>query len=158
MTSPIYCVRHKNSSTKLRCGKCEDPICHICIARSPVGVRCIECAPKKSLPTFDVPLSVLIRAMVVGLIISALLGGIIVFFVPFINNFIYMGIIIAVGYVVSEMISIVVNRKRGRRLKLVTTGSILITWSIVSVFSVVPLSLFGILATAVAIYIAVSRF
>ena len=158
MTSPIYCVRHKNSSTKLRCGKCEDPICHICIARSPVGVRCIECAPKKSLPTFDVPLSVLIRAMVVGLVIGVLSGGIIVFFVPFINNFIYMGIIIAVGYVVSEMISIVVNRKRGRRLKLVTTGSILITWSIVSVFSVVPLSLFGILATAVAIYIAVSRF
>ena len=158
MTSSIYCVRHKNSSTKLRCGKCEDPICHICIARSPVGVRCIECAPKKSLPTFDVPLSVLIRAMVVGLIIGALSGGIIVFFVPYINNFIYMGIIVAVGYVVSEMISIVVNRKRGRKLKLVTTGSILITWSIVSMFSVVPLSLFGINATAVAIYIAVSRF
>lgn len=158
MTSSIYCVRHKNSSTKLRCGKCEDPICHICIARSPVGVRCIECAPKKSLPTFDVPLSVLIRAMVVGLIIGALSGGIIVFFVPYINNFIYMGIIVAVGYVVSEMISIVVNRKRGRKLKLVTTGSILITWSIVSMFSVVPLSLFGIIATAVAIYIAVSRF
>ncbi len=158
MTSPIYCVRHKNSSTKLRCGKCEDPICHICIARSPVGVRCIECAPKKSLPTFDVPLPVLIRAMVVGLIIGALSGGVIVFFVPYINNFIYMGIIVAVGYVVSEMISIVVNRKRGRRLKLVTTGSILITWAIVSMFSVVPLSLFGIIATAVAIYIAVSRF
>ena len=69
-----------------------------------------------------------------------------------------MGIIVAVGYVVSEMISIVVNRKRGRRLKLVTTGSILITWAIVSMFSVVPLSLFGIIATAVAIYIAVSRF
>lgn len=158
MTSPIYCVRHKNSSTKLRCGKCEDPICHICIAPSPVGVRCIECAPKKSLPTFDVPLPVLIRAMVVGLIIGALSGGVIVFFVPYINNFIYMGIIVAVGYVVSEMISIVVNRKRGRRLKLVTTGSILITWAIVSMFSVVPLSLFGIIATAVAIYIAVSRF
>ena len=158
MTSSIYCVRHKNSSTKLRCGKCEDPICHICIARSPVGVRCIECAPKKSLPTFDVPLSVLIRAMVVGLIIGALSGGVIVFLVPYINNFIYMGIIVAVGYVVSEMISIVVNRKRGRRLKLVTTGSILITWAIVSMFSVVPLSLFGINATAVAIYIAVSRF
>ena len=93
MTSSIYCVRHKNSSTKLRCGKCEDPICHICIARSPVGVRCIECAPKKSLPTFDVPLPVLIRAMVVGLIIGALSGGIIVFFVPYINNFIYMGLI-----------------------------------------------------------------
>ena len=158
MASPTYCVRHKNSNTKLKCGKCENPICHICVVHSPVGIRCIECAPTKSLPTFDVPLSFLIRAMVVGSVIGILSGGIIVFLIPLINNLIYMGIIVAVGYVVSEMISIVVNRKRGRKLKLVTTASILITWIIVSMFSVVPLSLFGILATAVAIYIAASRF
>ena len=158
MAPPMHCVRHTGTNTKLKCGKCENPICQDCVVHAPVGIRCTECAPTKMLPTFDVPVSFLIRAMVVGLVIGILSGGIIVFFIPLINNLIYMGVIVAVGYIVSEMISIVTNRKRGRRLKLVTVASILITWSIVSMFSMVPLSLFGILATAVAIYIAVSRF
>jgi hypothetical protein len=39
-----YCARHKKEVTRVRCGRCEIPICPRCTVYGPAGVRCRECA------------------------------------------------------------------------------------------------------------------
>ena len=40
----FYCSRHKKEITRLRCGRCETPICTRCAVHGPAGVRCRDCA------------------------------------------------------------------------------------------------------------------
>ena len=37
------CARHSNTQTRLRCGRCEKPICPKCTNMGPVGARCRDC-------------------------------------------------------------------------------------------------------------------
>jgi len=39
-----YCARPKKEITRVRCGRCEAPICTRCAVHGPAGVRCRECA------------------------------------------------------------------------------------------------------------------
>jgi hypothetical protein len=40
----IYCARHPQVETMLRCGRCDTPICPRCMVHSGVGIRCPDCA------------------------------------------------------------------------------------------------------------------
>ena len=42
--APMYCAKHPNEQTYLRCAKCGKPICARCRVSTPVGFRCFECA------------------------------------------------------------------------------------------------------------------
>ena len=39
-----YCARHKKEATRVRCGRCETPVCTRCAVHGPAGVRCRDCA------------------------------------------------------------------------------------------------------------------
>ena len=39
-----YCERHKKEITRVRCGRCEIPICTRCAVYGPAGVRCRNCS------------------------------------------------------------------------------------------------------------------
>src|SRR5215472_4877017 len=39
-----YCARHNKEITRVRCGRCETPICTRCAVHGPAGVRCRACA------------------------------------------------------------------------------------------------------------------
>lgn len=43
----FYCARHPKAVTRLRCGRCEAPICTKCTVFSPAGTRCRACARNK---------------------------------------------------------------------------------------------------------------
>jgi ribosomal protein S27AE len=43
----VACHRHKRELTRLRCGRCERPICHKCVVLGPAGPRCKDCARLK---------------------------------------------------------------------------------------------------------------
>jgi hypothetical protein len=43
----FYCGKHKNAVTRLRCGRCETPICPKCTVFTPGGTRCRDCARNK---------------------------------------------------------------------------------------------------------------
>ncbi len=43
----FYCARHKKAVTRLRCGRCEKPICPRCTVLGPAGARCRDCARNK---------------------------------------------------------------------------------------------------------------
>ena len=42
-----YCTKHTKIVTRLRCGRCEAPICPKCTVYTPAGTRCRACAKNK---------------------------------------------------------------------------------------------------------------
>jgi len=40
---PLYCYRHPDRETWVRCGRCDQPICSKCSMQGPVGLRCKVC-------------------------------------------------------------------------------------------------------------------
>ena len=42
-----YCTRHTKAVTRLRCGRCEAPICPKCTVYTPAGTRCRACSKNK---------------------------------------------------------------------------------------------------------------
>ena len=164
MSETTYCATHRDTETNLACGRCEEPVCPRCMVHGPVGVRCQSCAQIRRPPTFDVTGLYLARAIGAGLTI-AIVGGLIFSFLrlalgwgPFIDWIAIFGM----GYVIGEGISAAVNRKRGRSLKFVAAGSVLVASSIISIVGLASFSIFGflpgLLALAGAFYVAVNRF
>jgi hypothetical protein len=43
----FYCAKHVKAVTRLRCGRCEMPICPKCTVPTPAGMRCRACAKNK---------------------------------------------------------------------------------------------------------------
>ena len=46
------CLRHPDTPSNLRCGRCGDLICPQCMVQSPVGARCPDCANIGRAPIF----------------------------------------------------------------------------------------------------------
>ena len=157
MSQSTYCSRHPNTETNLRCGKCEVPLCPQCMVHTPVGVRCQECARVRRLPTFEVTTPFLARAIGAGIGLG-IVGGVAVRVFSLLHIFPLLNAIaiVAVGYLVGAGISAAVNHKRGRSLKLVAAGSMLVAYFVI--FGGAGLSLFGLLAAAAGIYVAVNHF
>jgi len=40
---PLFCYRHPDRETWVRCGRCDQPICTGCAMQGPVGMRCKTC-------------------------------------------------------------------------------------------------------------------
>ena len=115
----IFCARHPQVETYLRCGRCETPICPRCLVQTPVGARCRDCANVTRLPTFDVTPVFFARgfagAMVAGVVVGAVWGGLkgplgFSFFFAILLGF-------AAGWALSEAVSLATNRKRGLGLQ-----------------------------------------
>ncbi|MBV9864106.1 MAG: hypothetical protein JO316_02030 [Abitibacteriaceae bacterium] len=49
-----WCARHKKVKTRLRCGRCERPICVKCTVMGPTGARCPECASNRTSHIYQV--------------------------------------------------------------------------------------------------------
>jgi hypothetical protein len=45
---PMFCYRHPDRETVLRCGRCDQPICTKCSVMGPVGARCRVCGLRKN--------------------------------------------------------------------------------------------------------------
>jgi len=157
----MKCAEHPEIDTDLCCGKCERPVCPKCMVRTPVGIRCRECANLKRLPTYDVAASRYIIALIVGLGIAVAAGflwALIVKASPFMLFTLLISA--AIGYAIGEAISRVTNRKRGIGLQLI--GCLCVAVCFIVFYLVVQylfLSLFSLymlagLAIAIAVVIA----
>lgn len=66
----VRCSYHPNDMTGLRCNRCGKPICPKCAVRTPVGLRCPDCAGVRGLPTYRTPADSLVKAIGVGLAVA----------------------------------------------------------------------------------------
>lgn len=150
----MYCARHPKVETHLRCGKCEKPICPKCTIQTPVGARCPDCAKLTRLPTFQVSIFDHLKLAGVGFGL-AIGAGLLWRAVTSYDIIFSLIVVLGIAYAVSELGSRLVNRKRGKGLRIIAGASVVIGYLITTDFYV---GLFGILALIVGISVAVNRF
>ena len=152
----MYCDRHPKVETNLRCGKCSRFICPKCVVQTPVGARCPDCARLTRLPIFQVSAKDHLRAAGAGLGLAIGLGVVWRIVLPYLFFF-SLWVVLLMGYIIGELISRSVNRKRGIGLQVIAGVSVVICYLTVVILGLY-LSLFGLLALAAGVFIAVTRF
>ena len=162
----MRCTYHPDIETDLRCGKCGTPICPKCLVQTPVGARCPDCARLYKLPTFRITTQYYLRAIAtaVGMAFACAAAWL---KIRDVIPSLYLNFLLAAGFgfAIGELISISVNRKRGRGLALIAGIAVVISY-VISIFPPWGLHFaqFGImglvidlLAVALGVYIAVTR-
>ena len=132
----VFCARHPQVETYLRCGRCETPICPRCLVQTPVGARCPDCANISRLPTFDVTPVFFFRgflgAMVAGAVVGAVWGGL---KGPFGFSFFFAILLgFAAGWAISEAVGLAANRKRGLGLQFCAVAGMTLAFVVQDVF------------------------
>jgi len=133
------------------------------MVQTPVGARCPQCAKLYRLPTYRVSTGYYLRALGTALGMAVVCGaiwGVVGGFLPFF----YLNLLIGpgVGYAIGEVVSLSVNRKRGRGLAAVAGIGVAVSY-LVSILTPwgFPVGLLHILldlaALALGIFVAVAR-
>jgi len=162
----MKCATHPEIETNLKCGKCGKPICPKCMVQTPVGARCPDCAGLYKLPTYRVSAKHYLRAVGTALgmaIVCGVAWGLIGSFVPFF--FLNLLLAAGAGYAIGEVVSLSVNRKRGTGLATIAGIAVAISYLVSLFLPFTPWGftfglfhiLFGLLALALGIYVAVTR-
>ena len=166
----MRCVAHPKVETNLRCGKCGKPICPKCMVQTPVGARCPECARLYKLPTYRVSSAYYLRAVGTALGMATVCGviwGLANLILPFFFLNLLLGAVI--GYAISEVVGLAVNRKRGGGLATVAGAGVVTSYLISLSFPLVlpigsfglPLNFFSILlaiaSVGLGIFVAITR-
>jgi hypothetical protein len=120
-TEDVRCSYHPSVMTRLRCSRCGKPICPRCGVRTPVGLRCPECAGVRGLPTYRTDSTSLTKAAAVGFAVAVAVG-IIWGYIP--NWNFYLSLLL--GFGVAEAMAKAANGKRGRDLQAVGIAAVLI--------------------------------
>ncbi|HET9416369.1 MAG TPA: hypothetical protein VFP30_02400 [Candidatus Limnocylindria bacterium] len=124
----LYCYRHPDRETWVRCGRCDQPICSRCAMQGPVGFRCRECGR----PARDPLTSLRPSQLAIGLGISVL-GGIVVGL--FSTRIGFFGLLLAwlLGGVIADAVIRLIGFKRGPRMMAALFGGILVGAAVVFV-------------------------
>ena len=160
MSENSYCQRHPGTSTNLRCGKCEATICPQCMVYAPVGARCPDCAQTAPLPMFDVGNLELAKAVAVSLSIGIGGGVLIGFLAPILFGMLEVVALAGLGYVLGELVSKSVNRKRGRVLQYVAISGMaaaFLTSLVVALATTGLFTIWAIIGAAAGGYVAATR-
>jgi hypothetical protein len=107
--------------TGLRCSRCGKPICPRCSVRTPVGLRCPDCAGVRGLPTYATGPTVLVRAGAAGLALAVVIG-VIWGLIP--DWGFYLGLVL--GFGVAELMARQANNKRGVDLQVLASAIVLV--------------------------------
>jgi hypothetical protein len=151
----LYCYRHPDRETGLRCVQCNRPICGSCAQITPVGQLCPECRKARRPANYQVSTANALVGGVVALVAAALVAFP---FLLFARGFFVFLIIIFLAPAVAELVLRIADRftktKRGRSMQVaVGVGFALGTlpWLLLS------LNLFLLLFAILVIVTAVTR-
>jgi hypothetical protein len=165
----VYCARHPQVETYLRCGRCNTPICPRCLVQTPVGARCRDCANVSRLPTFNVTPAFFARGMTAALVSGLVVGAIWAFFAgatTFGGLFVIVFVGLGIGWAVSESVSLAANRKRGLGLQVCAVLGVALAYLVYEFLApgtATPLAggpareRFDILAAGIGAFFAASR-
>jgi DNA-directed RNA polymerase subunit RPC12/RpoP len=122
----VPCTYHPDVMTGLRCNRCSKPICAKDAVRTPVGLRCPDCAGVRSLPSIRTSGDVLLKAVGGGILVAVLVA-VLWRFMP--DWGFYLSL--ALGFGVVETMAYLTRNKRGRDLQLaailIVTGGLVLS-------------------------------
>ena len=154
----LYCYRHPERETSLRCNLCEQPMCVSCAVRTPTGYRCKDCIRGQQ-KVFDTaqPMDYVWAVAISGVL--SFLGSLLVSFVGFFTLFLAP----LSGIVLGEAVRVATGKRRSKALfKAVVITSVvgalpLLVVSLISaLFSLRAGGIFGILGLVWQAYYLVS--
>ena len=114
-TGPVPCADHPDVETRLRCSRCGKPICPRCAVRTPVGMRCPDCAGTRSASRAN-PAGTLVAAGA-GLAVATLVGVVWGFFPEW-----QFYLALALGFGVVEAMAKLLRTRQGIDLQLIAIG------------------------------------
>ena len=151
------------------CSRCGTLICPRCLVQSDVGARCPDCAQVRKLPVFQLDALTIAKAVVAAAVLAGSAGAAwgLLFFRVFSIPYLPWLVLLGIGFLVGEGISLSVNRKRGRLLQYIAAAGVVVSYAVASVLAVstfepvvlrflVP-DLFTLLAIGVGAYVAATR-
>jgi hypothetical protein len=117
-----FCAKHKTVKTRLRCGRCEKPICPKCTKMGPTGARCADCLSNRGSHMYQVsPLQFLLAfGMAFG---CSVLGGMVSEYIGFFFLLFYGPV---VGSLIAKAIIAVIRGKRGLPLTIVASAGVVL--------------------------------
>ncbi len=118
---PLFCYRHPERETWVRCGRCDQPICTRCAMQGPVGLRCKSCGK----PSRDALTSLKPNQVVIGFAVALGLGAIVGYLGAQIGFFMIV-IGFFAGTIIAEAMDRSIGIKRGPRILAVAVAGILL--------------------------------
>lgn len=114
----MFCYRHPDRETWVRCGRCDRPICTRCAMQGPVGFRCRDCGrPVRDPLSFTAP-------QLLGGIVVAFLGGLVVAAISAQFGLFALFVAFFAGGFVTEAVTRVAGYKIGSAMDAVVYGGI----------------------------------
>jgi hypothetical protein len=135
----LYCARHSDVETGLRCGRCETPICPKCAVFTDVGARCPDCAPTRKLPQFEVGPRIAVIGALTAIGVGALAGVVWGFLLPDGFGFFSIFLGMALGYLMAEVVSRVVRGKSGPVVQGAGVAGVIVAYLVHNIVAGYPL-------------------
>jgi hypothetical protein len=139
-TGLVYCYRHPQTQTGLRCNRCNKPICPKCARRTPVGFRCPDCIREQEDKYYSGGNIDYLVAAVVALPLSLITAALFTFIVGGLGWFsFWISLFVApiVAGFIAEAVRWAVKKRRSRYLGHIVAGCFIL--------GVVPFLLFTLL-------------
>ena len=133
-SEPVFCLRHRDVQTALRCARCEDPICPDCMVQAAVGFLCPSCVTWERNPVGQVVGSRLLLAVGAGLGAGLVLGIVVAVLSQAIGGLFGILMWAVAGFLIGQAVHIAANRSRARTLRYVAGGSAAFSWALAALF------------------------
>jgi hypothetical protein len=138
----LFCYRHPNRSTSLRCYNCGKPICSSCAIKTPVGYSCPDCIREKEDIFFNAKPLDYIVAPAIGLVASLVAGYLVARFALGGGIFTYIILLFVGGFVgrlIGQISKGAIERRRGRYLPQVMVAMLILgtaVWLLPFIFAI----------------------
>lgn len=155
-TDLLYCYRHPQTQTGLRCNRCNKAICPKCARRTPVGFRCPECIREQEEKFYSGGNMDYVIAAVIALPLSLVAAGLFTFILGGIGFFVILISLIvapAVAGFIAEAVRWAVGKRRSRYLGHVVAGCVILGTAPFLIFMLLAGSVFSLLAPGIFLFL-----
>lgn len=151
----LFCYRHPDRATSLRCYKCSRPICMECTNKTPVGYLCPDCQREAEDGFFNarpidnllVVLAALPLSLLAGLLITLIGGGFFFILLVLIGGG-------AVGSLIGRLSKRIIGNRRGRYIPYIVAACLIIGVGIFYIPALLTLSLGALLIPGIFLFVA----
>lgn len=157
MSEPaLTCANHPSVETRLRCKKCEKPICPKCAVHTPTGYQCKECIRGQQKKFDTSQTQDYIIGFITALILSAI-GSFLISLVGFIGFFgIFLAFLVAptIGVGIAEAARAVTGRRRSLTLYKVIFAGIILGALPMALIQIISLNIYAMIFQGIYLFIS----